>query len=294
MAGSNHNGACATAGGHVCRCSGCGGALHGWQGWFDLATGEPEAREARRKTLESKAASARDARQLRPVYLDLARLDITDYLARPEQRSVPAGSTEVSGESGGQVDPSSELGQVMLLARRTMADTWRDEIKPELDRVVPAGTAVGDVAREMASHVWCDLLIALVRLIQRVHDAVDLLSEKSKSFVKQVLLKSSSKKGLRKHVAEAVIDLVVGKVWSALRGLVATKLPILGPGVLRALRMLAVFTCPAPEAHREVHEHAVVPLMNDARGVISDEVKAHVIALVPKMWRRGTATNEGL
>jgi hypothetical protein len=240
--------------------------------------------------LEIKAASARDSKQLRPVYMDLARLDITDYLARPEQRGVPAGPTKASDGPGGQLDPSSELGQVVMLARSTMADTWR-EIKPELDRVVPAGMAVDDVKREMASHVWCDLLIALVRLIQRVQDAVDLLSDKSKSFAKRVLLKSS-KRGLRKHVAEAVIDVVLGRVWSALRGLVAAKLPILGPGVLRALRMLAVFTCPAPEAHREVHEHAVVPLMNDVHGVISDDVKAHVIALVPRAWRRGTATNE--
>jgi hypothetical protein len=45
-------------------------------------------------------------------------------------------------------------------------------------------------------------------------------------------------------------------------------------------------------SHREVHDHAVVPLMNDARGVISDEVKARVIALVPRLWRRGAVVNE--
>jgi hypothetical protein len=41
-----------------------------------------------------------------------------------------------------------------------------------------------------------------------------------------------------------------------------------------------------------VHEHAVVPLMNDARDIISDEVKAHVIALLPKLWRPGPIPNE--
>ncbi len=177
-----------------------------------------------------------------------------------------------------------------LLARVVMADSW-DAIEPELDRVIPAGTAVTDVRQEMAGHIWCDLLIGLVRLIQRVHDAVDLLSEKSKSFVKQVLLRSS-KKGLRKQVVEAVVDLVVGKVWSVLRGLAATKLSLLGPGMLRALRMLAVFTCPAPESHREVHQYAVAPLMKDAGTVITDEVKAHIIALVPKAWKRTAAAEE--
>lgn len=118
-----------------------------------------------------------------------------------------------------------------------------------------------------------------------MHDAVNLLSEKSKTVAKRMLLKSS-KKGLRKHIAEGVVDLVVGKVWSALRGLVAAKIPLLGPAGLRALRMLAVFTCPAPEAHREVYEHAVVPLMDDARGAISEEVKVRIIAHVSKRWRR--------
>jgi hypothetical protein len=73
---------------------------------------------------------------------------------------------------------------------------------------------------------------------------------------------------------------------------VAVKVPILGPGVLRALRMLAVFACPAPEEHREVHRHAVIPLMNDTRGIISDDVKAQVLALVPRLWRRDAANAE--
>lgn len=288
MAASNHNGACAAAVGHVCRCSGCGGALHGWQGWVDLAAGEPDVRQARRKALQARAGEVTGPARLRPVYLDLARLDMADYLAQPQQPGTTAATDD--GGPRGQLDPSSDLDRLVQLARSTMADTW-PQIVPELDRVVPAGTAVGDVRRELASHVWCDLLIALVRLVQQVQDTVDLLSEQSKQFAKRLLLQSS-KRGLRQHVAEAVVDLVIGKVWSALGALVTAKVPILQPQVLRALRMLAVFTCPAPESHREVYKYAVVPLMNDARAVVSDEVKAQVAALVPKTWQRRTSTDK--
>ncbi|GIH18911.1 hypothetical protein [Rugosimonospora africana] len=124
-------------------------------------------------------------------------------------------------------------------------------------------------------------------LPEDVLSVVPATEDKTRSETVVVLLKSS-KTGLPEHVAEHVI----GKFWSALRALVAGHLSILGPGVLRALRMLAVFTCPAPESHREVHEHTVVPLMNDARGIISDEVKTRVIALLPKLWRRGPIPNE--
>lgn len=143
MAGSSHNGACATAVGHVCRCSGCGGALHGWQGWLDLASGEPEARKARRIDLENREAEACDPNTRRSVVMDLARLKMADYLARTHQQEVADASMDVSGGSGDQAGPTSELGHIVLLADRTMADTWR-EIVPELDRVVPAGVGVGE------------------------------------------------------------------------------------------------------------------------------------------------------
>lgn len=291
MAGSNHNGACANAVGHACRCSGCGGALHGWQGWLDLAGGDPETRRARRKDLEDKNAEAREPKTRRQVVMDLARLDVAEFLARTSQREVVDHSADATDGAGGQAGPTSELDYLVLLARRTMADTWR-EVVPELERVVPAGVAVGEVRREMATHLWCDLLIALVQLVQDAHDALGLLSEKSKIATKRILL-MSSKRGLRRHVAEGVVDLVVGKFWLALRGLIVAKIPILGPAGLRALRMLAMFSCPAPEAHYEVYEHAVVPLMKDVHGMISEEVKAQVVALVSERWRRHTIAYGG-
>jgi hypothetical protein len=58
---------------------------------------------------------------------------------------------------------------------------------------------------------------------------------------------------------------------------VTAKIPILAAvtsdDVLRMLRMLAIFMCPAPEAHREVRERALDPLGEDVRAVITDETK---------------------
>ncbi|MEU7754909.1 hypothetical protein [Micromonospora sp. NPDC049171] len=60
---------------------------------------------------------------------------------------------------------------------------------------------------------------------------------------------------------------------------------------MRVLRMLAVFACPSVERHRDVYQHAVVPLMGDARGLVAEEVKAQVVTLFEAWWqRKGPAT----
>jgi hypothetical protein len=55
--------------------------------------------------------------------------------------------------------------------------------------------------------------------------------------------------------------------------------------------MLAVFACPSVERHRDVYQHAVVPLMGDGQGLVAAEVKAQVTSLFTVWWqRKGTAT----
>ena len=48
---------------------------------------------------------------------------------------------------------------------------------------------------------------------------------------------------------------------------------------LRSLRILAVFICPAPEDHKEVREHALEPLRDDARAIITAQTKARLARL---------------
>ena len=49
----NHNKNCAHAEGHRCRCTGCGGSLHGWEGWVAIACDLVGARQSRRDKVDT-------------------------------------------------------------------------------------------------------------------------------------------------------------------------------------------------------------------------------------------------
>lgn len=50
----NHNENCAKAVGHACACSGCGGSLHGWEGWLGLAKGDVRDRQVKKEKIAIK------------------------------------------------------------------------------------------------------------------------------------------------------------------------------------------------------------------------------------------------
>jgi len=87
----------------------------------------------------------------------------------------------------------------------------------------------------------------------------------------------------RPHVTSAVVDIVVDRVWSAFKGTMFGNVPLLSvithEETLRSLRILAVFICPAPEDHKEVREHALEPLYDDARAIITAQTKARLARL---------------
>lgn len=91
----------------------------------------------------------------------------------------------------------------------------------------------------------------------------------------------SSRSTLREHLQRVIVELVFDKVSSALESLFLAAtgpigLVISNEKILRALRILAVFICPAPSEHREVQVHALKPLEDDARGYFSDQTKQRV------------------
>ena len=59
--------------------------------------------------------------------------------------------------------------------------------------------------------------------------------------------------------------------------------------LIRALRILAILCCPAPGRHREVREHAMKPLANDAEGVISAAASDRLKQVLAD-WAQGSAT----
>ncbi|MFE2614006.1 hypothetical protein ACGF5H_19485 [Micromonospora chalcea] len=287
MMTNTHRANCANARRPGCECSGCGGSQHGWQGWTSLAADQPEKRDDRRRELKEEAEADQgsgrrgfNARN-RQVYFDLARLDIADYLWTADDR------TKINGRLPRDVEPSStssDLGRIDTVAREVMGNTWY-EISAGIDSLVRNKADATEVKRRLADHTWCSLLVALIQVLESINKAVDLLSDTAKKFITGVLSHRFDS-GLPRLVTDAVIRLVVDKVWSALARLLEAHFPLLGTDTLRALRMLAMFACPWVEHHPEVYKHAVRPLMGDAHGIITDEIKTQVVTLFTAWWRR--------
>ncbi|MBO4140357.1 hypothetical protein J5U46_09405 [Micromonospora tulbaghiae] len=287
MMTNTHRANCANAQGPGCKCSGCGGSQHGWQGWTSLAADRPEKRDDRRRELKEKVEEdRRSGRQKfnahnREIYFDLARLDITDYLWAAD------GRTRINGRLPRDVEPtsmSSDLGRMDTLAHQVMENPWY-EISAGIDSLVRNKADAREVKKRLADHTWCGLLVALIQLIEKINKTVELLTDTAKQFITDALSRRFDS-GLPRLVTDAVIRLVVDKVWSALARLLEAHFPLLGTDTLRVLRMLAIFTCPSVEHHPEVYKHAVRPLMGDGHEIITDEIKTHVVTLFSAWWRR--------
>ena len=274
MAVNTHRPNCANAQNPGCVCTGCGGALHGWHGWTELAEAPQQARDDRRSRLESKiqrnlAGALNLNAPNRQAFIDLARLDVAQFLSADSQSQV--------------VVSSSERVKVSKLADAIMAESWPD-IAAEIDAYAENESAARDIKRELANHTWRTLLIALIRWIEQIDEVVQLLSDKAKGFIKRALTENLS--GLSKTAADVVVGIVVDKVWTGLARLLEAHFPLLGEDTLRCLRILALFTCPSAEAHPEVYQHAAKPLMGDAGEIISAEVRSQVAILFTAWWRK--------
>ncbi|PZG03586.1 hypothetical protein C1I95_33745 [Micromonospora craterilacus] len=271
MNNGTHNSRCETAQQHFCRCTGCGGSQHGVQGWLDHVGRDDTARQRKREDLEGKLAWTDDhPPRLKPTVrnqkatIDLARVDIADWLAA---RPIPA--------SPDPDDPyPSPVEQVTALAEEMGRRAWH-EIAADLHRATSDTAAV---KRELTNHGWCDLFIGLVQTIETTRCAFDSIPGTVKR-----MIRLSTWQAERPHVTETVIDLIVDKAWQAFRTAAFSGVPLLdilsSDEALRALRVLAVFICPAPAQHPAVRQHALRPLGDDATKILNDRTKAKLTEL---------------
>ncbi|MFI5905969.1 hypothetical protein [Dactylosporangium sp. NPDC051541] len=260
MATGRHNDSCSNGQRHACHCGSCGGSLHGWRAWLDLAIG-PNAERTQRwnrrdRVLERVPAqrSLRRNQRNREIVGDLARIDISGWL------SVEGRRTRLANVAEPAVARPTVTEQVEALAEGLARAPW-ERITAEL--ADPAG-----IGREFADHGWCDLLVGLVRGAE----ATGRLDDGVRKWMQSALV-CSSRAQYRPKVDKAIADLVAAHVWKALASALPERYPWLtgrtGERELRSLRVLAVFMCPAPEAHVEVREHALGP----AIGMVSEPTR---------------------
>ncbi|MEV4822063.1 hypothetical protein [Micromonospora sp. NPDC049274] len=289
MAVNTHRANCANAKNPGCKCSGCGGSLHGWDGWATLAVARPDMRDERRRALngdiqKGRAGELKSNAKNRQVSLDLARLDIAEHLWATDPRPRAEGRLERDFEVGDRAALAFDNGRMNILADAIMVDPW-DEISHDIYNLVQNEATAREVKKGLASHGWCSLLVALIQLIERINKAIGLVTDAAKQAVKKALSNHLTSR-ISELVKDAVVDIVVDKVWAALMRLLEAHFPLLGTDTVRVLRMLAVFACPSVERHRDVYQHAVVPLMGDAKGFVSEDVKAQVVTLFTAWWQR--------
>ncbi|MGC4749116.1 hypothetical protein ACLQ28_26165 [Micromonospora sp. DT201] len=131
------------------------------------------------------------------------------------------------------------------LAEEMTRGAWR-EIVTELDHATPHATKV---KLGLTNHVWCDLFIGLVQAIEMTRRGFD-----SIPITVRTLILGSALQADRPHVSEAVVGLIVDKAWHSIQAAAFAGAPLLdlisNEEALRALRILAVFICPAPAQHR--------------------------------------------
>ncbi|WFE47653.1 hypothetical protein [Verrucosispora sp. WMMD1129] len=276
MDNGTHNSRCETAQRHFCVCTGCGGSQHGVQGWLDHVGRDHTVRQRKRENLQSKLAWTDDhPRRLKLVgrnqetTIDLARVDITDWLA--------VRLTPVVADFG---EPyPSPVDQVTAFAEEMGRGAWQ-EIAAGLDRIT---SDTDTVKRELTNHGWCDLFIGLVQAIEATRYTFNSISSK----VTDMILNSTWQVD-RPHVTEAVISLIVDKAWHGFQTAAFGGVPLLdivsSDEALRALRVLAVFICPAPARHPAVRRHALKPLGDDTTKILNDQTKTKLAELFAD-WR---------
>ncbi|MBE8523748.1 hypothetical protein ILP97_40735 [Amycolatopsis sp. H6(2020)] len=205
----------------------------------------------------------------------------------PDGRSPEAESVPVPHE----VDPVrlDEAEQVAVFARAMAQDIWQDVVD-ELERD-GSPEEVKAIRRQLAHHGWCDLFIGFVQALEAFGKVVEKVPDKAKEIIAEAIC-CSSKQKVRSEVTRRVVDMVVDKAWSAFKAAAIAHSPLFAflgsEDLLRNLRIIAIFICPAPGNHKEVQDHAIDPLLRDAHNYISDETKQW-LATQFKQWADGVA-----
>jgi hypothetical protein len=181
------------------------------------------------------------------------------WLASDRSAAQPA---SVSGLTPAAVDEIAEAVGYLLI-----------EVAAQLD--------VGHAERvALADHFFCGLLAELANSIQVLDDALDAALEKIVDAV--VAQRAAENRSLLSHL---VIRLAVKLTVAGLQQLIS-RLALVGhiDDVQRALRILAVLMCPAPEHHRAVVEYCIDPL---EKPIVTQVIRQRLEASMPTWMTTG-------
>lgn len=259
-----HTASCGKATSRICRCGGCAGSRHGWPGALALA----EPTMAGPRAVHRQAAEQAWAEATKPGPRSRTRL-------RPTHKSARAAVNSARGDieewlSATMLAPSAPMkdlvGAVGDVVATDILDALSQELGPQNNNEIRAGLA--------EKHLFCQLLAELACSMQEVRDEID-------RAVKQVALSLLSYKVGRKSVripramANVIADAAAKGVDKVIETVPAARH---FDDLLRAVRILAIMTCPAPEKHEAVIRCALIPL---GEPVVSQGVQERIRTAMP-------------
>jgi hypothetical protein len=266
-----HPRVCESATKHVCVCSDCGGTLHGWPYLLGLARQQShmerlefrnradhawdkanKGRRRRKKPSKTKMAAA----------TDVAVADIIDALADIIVQGSDTLTVDIIAEKIGNIvatKASDEVNGLFGLADRR------------------------DRKRSQAHHFWCDILAAFACAIEDLKVLNDRIPEAAAS---RVL--NPTRRDRPPAAEETSVRLATKVAWKEIESQIVEvllkKLPPLRQleDLCRAIRILAIMMCPAPEDHRAVVQCCIKPL---EEGIISAAVKQRLMSVLDQAGR---------
>jgi hypothetical protein len=265
-----HTASCGKARTPTCRCGGCAGSRHGWPGAVMLAQpAMAAARAANHRAAELAWADAcksrfKSALRLRPVRkqaraaVDGAKDDIENWLA------------------ASLLDPPSATAELVS----AVGDVVATDILDALCRALGPANTNKNRAELAGKHLFCQLLAEVACSMQSVRDEID-------RAVKQIAagLLTYYVGGRKVEIPPSVTNVVADAAAKGIDKVIAT-VPAARhfDDLLRAVRILALMTCPAPDKHEAVIRCALKPL---GEPVVSDLVQERLKTAMPAWMASG-------
>ncbi|MGD9525310.1 MAG: hypothetical protein AB7V44_00825 [Pseudonocardia sp.] len=184
--------------------------------------------------------------------------------------TVPAGASAPAHDDGTPVEAAVEA------AVETLGSAIAKSTLNAVDALF-GPSKLPDARRQMADHFWCDLFAALAEAIEKFNDTLESVPD----CVVDIIL-GSEKQARRSLITHEVVKLAVKKAWSPVEA--AIKASFQSEDVLRALRILAVLACPAPEKHIAVRRHCLKPLGSE---MLTEATKDRLEVIFPEEFTAG-------
>ncbi|WP_146174817.1 hypothetical protein [Umezawaea tangerina] len=152
-----------------------------------------------------------------------------------------------------------------------------NEVVAALDHSVDTAKRAERRKKLAASHFWCDILAGIAKTLNDIQEEIDKVIAQVPKLVISAINTSST-------IGTATVELAVEKTWEQIKELdfvkTALQLHDLSEPV-RAVRMLAIMICPAPERHEAVIKHCVKPLVGDQ---VHSLTKQRLETALPAAW----------